>query len=76
MWIPYWLGVCGLPPQVRERLLSGSHLRGSNVRMGVSTNFNRLCGCIEDTIIDTRQLLARFPAQWAQVKQSATLSHI
>ena len=34
-----------LIPQLRSRLTSGS-ISASNVKIGVSTNFDKLCGCV------------------------------
>jgi hypothetical protein len=78
--------------QLRRRLLSGFKIKSGNLKIGLSTNFNKLCGCIHDTIVDgtcatlacalttrlnyTRLYLDRFPANWAKVKHEYDLGAV
>jgi hypothetical protein len=54
---------------LRARLLQNSSmLQLANVDIGVSTNFNKLCGRVNLDIGDTTTYLKMFPRGWAKVK--------
>lgn len=47
-----------------------------NVKVGLSTNFNKLCGCVGLDIIDPAEYVSRYPALWEQVKGQFDLDEI
>jgi hypothetical protein len=49
-----------LLPPLRQRLTSGG-VPSSNIKLGVSTNFDKLCGCVLQ-VLTTSSFIVAFPA--------------
>ena len=47
-----------------------------NIQVGVSTNFNKLCGCVGLDIIDPSEYVRRYPELWDKVKDQFDLQEI
>ena len=62
---------------IRERLAKGkeSSFR-RNLQIGVSTNFNKLCGCVGLDIIDPSEYVRQYPILWAKVQKQFDLQAI
>jgi hypothetical protein len=48
----------------------------NNFKVGVSTNFNKLCGCVGLDIVDPAELVAKFGSLWEKVKGEFDLNEI
>ncbi|CAL8461829.1 g1360 [Coccomyxa elongata] len=64
-----------LLPVLRRRLSAGS-VSSSNIKLGVSTNFDKLCGCVLQDMVDPSQYLQQFPAAFAPLKSSFDLTSL
>ena len=66
-----------LIPQIKERLLAGrDEAFRQNIQVGVSTNFNKLAGCVGLDIIDPAEYVRRYPVLWDAVKDQFNLPAI
>nr|QOL01152.1 putative extracellular protein CSOL_075 [Pseudococcomyxa simplex] len=64
-----------LLPVLRRRLSAGSASSG-NIKLGVSTNFDKLCGCVLQDMVDPSQYLQQFPAAFAPLKSRFDLTSL
>ena len=48
----------------------------NNFQLGVSTNFNKLCGCVGVDIINPEEFVQRYPVLWEKVKGEFDLNAI
>jgi hypothetical protein len=62
---------------IKTRFTTGSHsVAASKVKIGVSTNFNKLCGCVGQDIINPDEFIEKYPAAWEKVKHQFDLPAI
>lgn len=62
---------------IKKRFTTGTPaLAAHKVKIGVSTNFNKLCGCVGQEIIDPDEFMEKYPAAWAKVKHEFDLPAI
>ena len=58
-----------LIPYIRNRVLAGKPASwASNVEVGLSTNLNKLCGCVLQDMVDPSKYVDEFPAAFEAVK--------
>ncbi|KAK9785590.1 hypothetical protein WJX73_003263 [Symbiochloris irregularis] len=64
-------------PILRQRVLAGKPSSwSSNIRIGTSTNFNKLCGCVLVNLVDPSEYLSLYPAAFAPLKSEFDLNAI
>ncbi len=62
---------------IKDRIAAGRNPAfRKNIQVGVSTNFNKLCGCVGLDIIDPAEYVRRYPELWAKVKDQFDLKEI
>ena len=58
-----------LVPYIRNRILAGKPAAWApHIEIGLSTNLNKLCGCVLQDLVDPSRYLTEFPAAFEAVK--------